>query len=312
MGINLIITIDVDNDGIEDDERNNLSWNSLERIPEIKGFLSDMNLKITWFIRADNQLRDVYGTVAYILEQYHQQWKQMENSGDEIAWHPHIYEWSQERNQYIPDMDEIRRSDKLIRVREELVKLGYNHSSARLGEAYHTNTSMKTLEYLSIKVDATAIPGRLKKDASRWFDWSITPNEPYYPSKSDYRIPNKESHWDILEVPMTTAPIKASYDETPRSRYINPVYQHSIFKPVIKWIVESHTKPDREYFLTLTFHPNEVIPRDEVHPLYAFSIDELKHNIKFLLNELVRINIPFKSTTVSEAREIFVTTGYSN
>lgn len=307
MGINIIVTLDVDNDGVEHNERNRLTWSSLERIPEIKSILSALHLKTTWFVRADNQLKDVYGTAAYLLEEHAVLWRQMECTGDEIGWHPHIYEWSEAQKSYIPDLNEIRRSEKLRQVREELVGRGNLHTSARMGEAFHTNASMKTLENLSVKVDATAIPGRKRQDPSRWFDWSTTSNEPYYPSETDYRVPGLESHLDLLEVPMTTAPIKTSYDPIPFFRYLNPIYQPDIFKSAIEWVLKAYVDPDNEYFLTLALHPDEVIPKDKPHELYAFSLGALKFNMNFLLRSLEQKELTYKSITVSEAAKIFET-----
>ncbi len=304
MGINLIVTVDVDNDGVEHNERNNLSWNSLETIPEIKSILSEMKLKVTWFVRADNQLRDIYGSVTYVLEEHNKLWSQIEDTGDEIGWHPHIYEWSEIDKLYVPDLDDTRRSGKLKQIRAELLKEGYNHTSARMGEAFHTNESMETLEYLFIKVDATAIPGRSRNDVSRCFNWSMTPNEPYHPSKTDYRIPSQYSHWNILEVPMTTAPIKTGYDPIPLVRYFNPLYHYHIFKSAIEWFLRTYNNHNQDYFLTLVFHPDEVIPRNNSHELYAFSINEMKQNINYLLSVLEQNKIPCKSITVSEVKEI--------
>lgn len=300
-----MVTLDVDNDGVEHNERNRLTWTSLEMIPEIKSILSALSFKATWFVRADNQLKDVYGTEAYLLEEYTVLWKQLENTGDEIGWHPHVYEWSEKERAYIPDLNETRRTEKLKQIRQELVGRGHIHTSARMGEAFHTNASMRTLEELSLKVDASAISGRKKKDASRWFDWSITPNGPYYPSKEDYRIPDSESHLDILEVPMTTAPIKTGYDPTPFYRYLNPVFQPEIFESAVEWVLAAHINPDDEYFLTLVFHPDEAVPRAVPHELYAFSLDALKVNLLFLLHACEQRNLVYRSITMSEARKVF-------
>jgi hypothetical protein len=157
-----------------------------------------LHIKTTWFVRADNQLKDVYGTAAYLLDKYADLWEQMELTGDEIGWHPHVYEWSEAERLYVPDLDVTRRSEKLRQIREELIEQGYAHTSARIGEAFHTNESMKILELLSLRTDATAIPGRKKTDASRWFDWSIT-RMSHYPSKSIIEYQTQNRTWKSLK-----------------------------------------------------------------------------------------------------------------
>lgn len=308
MGINLIATIDVDNDGVENDERTHLKWSSLELIPEIKKVLSDLGLRTTWFVRADNQLKDVYGSAAYLLEEYATLWKQLQYTGDEVGWHPHIYFWDENEKSYLPDLDPIQRVKKIVDIREELVGLGFHHTAVRMGEAFHTNETMRAINQLSLKVDASALPGRKRQDKSRWFDWSTTSNEPYFPSNDDYRVPGLGSHLDILEIPITTAPIRTSYDtlETAAYRYLNPVYQHNKFKMAVEWVLSSYAGLTDEGFITITFHPSEVIQRHIYHELYAFSLNEMKLNLRHLLQLLNDRNISLRSVTMTEARSIFL------
>jgi len=280
VAVNLLCTIDVDNDGAQNDERTELSWTSIDRIPHLKDLFNSFNLHLTWFIRADNQLQDIYGTAAYILREYEPLLSELERSGDEVAWHPHLNEWCEKSSRYVADRDEYRCAQKLMKTRAELEAKGFKHSSVRIGEAFHGNAMMKTLDELGLKVDSTAIPGRTRSDESRTFDWGPTPNTPYHPSARDYRVPDTSNSLNILEVPMTTMPVKASYDPDFLIRYINPAFHHANFKAGLDRSFKTlFPATQSETFLTLILHPDEISSEGRTHPLYSFSLEGVRKNI---------------------------------
>ena len=300
--MNLLLTIDVDNDGIAiQDERTALSWTALARIPDIKEACDRLGLRVTWFVRADSQLRQVYGTAMYLLLEYAPLWRQMEGSGDEIAWHPHLYQWDGGDRRYVMDTNEDCCVRKLEEARAELLAGGFRHSSVRMGEAFQCNATIAALARLGLEVDSTAIPGRKRADASRTFDWAPTPNEPYRPSKADYRLPDPDSHFDILEVPMTTMPVKATYDPAPLPRYINPAYCHPAFKAGIDLHLENLPRPlASQTFLTLVLHPDEVVSARRSHPLYAFSLKEMENNVEYLLKTMESHGLEWRSLCMKD------------
>ena len=286
MGMNLVITVDIDNDGAQSNERTSLSWKAIEYVPRIKELFDSFNLCVTWFVRADNQLLDIYGTAAYLLLKHQSLWSQMESAGDELAWHPHLYKWCEAGQQYICEPDDLERVQKLNDTYGELKSKGFEFPTVRIGEAFHSNAMLEALEMLSLKVDATAIPGRKRSDEARQFDWEPTPNEPYYPSKIDYRIPDPTNQRNILEVPMTTIPVKADYDNEYLPRYINPTFFHPYFKEGIDHHLASRLNTMGEQFLTIVMHPDEVADTPRAHSLYSFSFAEMRKNIAYLLETL--------------------------
>ncbi|HSU88571.1 MAG TPA: hypothetical protein VLL56_07030, partial [Terriglobia bacterium] len=85
MNLSLVVTVDVDNDGVSlADERNRLSWRGLELIPTIADIVHGRGLPVTWFVRADSQLRNVYGHPSYLLDGYRPLWCKLKDQGDEI------------------------------------------------------------------------------------------------------------------------------------------------------------------------------------------------------------------------------------
>ena len=301
MAVNLFFTVDVDNDGAQNDERTELSWTSIDRIPHLKDLFESFNLHLTWFIRADNQLQDIYGTAAHILLEHERLLSELERSGDEIGWHPHINEWCEQSRRYVADRDEHRCAQKLVKTRAELEAKGFKHSSVRIGEAFHGNTMMKTLDELGLEVDSTAIPGRIRSDESRTFDWGPTPNKPFHPSVRDYRVPDESDHLDILEVPMTTMLVKASYDLDFLTRYINPSYHHENFKAGLDR--SFHTlcpATEGESFMTLILHSDEISFEGRAHPLYSFSLDAVRKNIAYLLEKIEAKGIERRSLRLKD------------
>jgi hypothetical protein len=299
--VNLLFTIDVDNDGVEDDERTALTWKSIERIPQIGELFASFNLCLTWFVRADNQLKEVYGSAAYLLQQHQALWSQLEAAGDELGWHPHLYEWCADSRKFVADKDEQRCARKLIETRTELLAHDFVHSSVRIGEGFHSNAMMRALSDLGLQVDSTAIPGRVRDDASRSFDWGPTPNRPYYPSAADYRVPDAGDSLKILEIPMTTMPVKASYDRDSLTRYINPAFHHANFKAGLDRSFDSlFPTGQSECFITLILHSDEVSAEGRAHPLYSFSLETVRQNITYLLESLEARDLEYRSLRLKD------------
>ena len=288
--LNLILTFDVCSnfDGIEDAA--SLISEELRGIEDSFG----EEIKFTWFIRADNQLKTIYGNAGYLLERYNTLWNDLKNVGDEIGWHPHIYcldagKWKLEtRDDYL--------EKKLIESYETITRY-FNVTSARVGEGFQSNRSIQVLDRLGIKVDSTALPNRKRKDNERFFDWIGTPEHPYYPSKNDYRTPGADE-LNILEVPMSTIRMKTSYDVTPLNRYVNLSFYNSLMKDGIKELVKN-----KDIIVTIT-HPYEVLPYSKKHSLISFNINEAKKNLLNIIKECKEINRAYKFITMSEVPNI--------
>ena len=296
------MTIDVENDGVAlANERTSLRWTGIQSIPSVKRALEELAVKVTWFVRADEQLRDVYGTSAYLLEEHGSLWRQLTATGDCLAWHPHLYRRDATTMAYAPDIDAERCALQLRSVHAELHDRGHAFSAVRIGEAFHANALMRALDELGLLVDSTAVPGRRRHDGERVMDWAVTPNEPYRPSRHDYRLPDPSASLGILEVPMTTLPIKAPYDPKPLTRYINPSYRHGALKDGfdthLETLVRLQTNPT---FCTIILHPDELsaVPGD--HPLYSSSLDEVRRNVLYMQESATKRGFDVVSITMEE------------
>ena len=306
MNTYISITFDVEND-FSTTSSKNLSWKGLDDgIPLILEQLRSIEdsfgneMKFTWFVRADNQLKEIYGNAGYLLDRYSHLWKLLLKEGDEVGWHPHIYrrlnsgKWTLEKRD-----DHLKQ--KLVESYEAVTRR-FSITSARMGECFHNNTTIALFESLGIKVDSTALPNRKRNDTERFFDWSCTPNHPYYPSKLDYRVPGKgEDQLNILEVPMTTIKIKTNYDEVPLDRYLNLGFHVHLMRDDIKKLVRK-----RDILVAVT-HPYELVSiYPKKHPLISFDINNARNTILTILNECKKINKPFKFITISEILDLWM------
>jgi hypothetical protein len=278
MNLLIAVTVDVDNDGLSTaDERNQLSWRALELIPSIADIVHAHCLPVTWFVRADAQLRDIYGHASYLLDHHGALWRQLRDQGDEVGWHPHLYSAGSD-GIYGPESDTALLLKQLRVTHAELRKQGHKFASVRIGEAIGNNAIMHTLAELGLRVDSSAIPGRRRNDKSRTFDWSISPNAPYRPSVSDHRVPG-DATLPIVEIPMTVFRVQAPYDPAPLPRYANLAYRPAIFAEAMARWFDSVADHSADFVLTLILHPDEVMAQPQDHPLYARSLDALQSNI---------------------------------
>jgi hypothetical protein len=264
----LCITIDVENDGVSvNDERNRLTWSAIELAPMVRAQLARFGMRATWFVRADWQIRALYGRCDFVLQ--NPLWREFADSGHEIAWHPHLY--SRLDGQWIPEYDGVRAAEQFLQVFGELDR---TYPVVRIGEAFGAAELTAAMEQLNLRVDSSAIPGRRRDDDSRRFDWSATPNHPYHPSIADFRVPGSPAR-RLWQAPMTTAPIRAPRESCSVMRYLNLSYRPEVFAAAL-------TDWSPEDTLITILHPDELLPRNEQHPLYAFDATALTRNLQTL------------------------------
>lgn len=306
MNLNLLVTVDVDNDGTTiGASRDLLRWDGIAQVEALHRLFAEMHLPATWFLRADNQLADVYGSPAYLFDAHAVLWQKLRLAGDEIAWHPHLYHREPNAGKFAPDYDPQRCTDKLRATYAELRASGWECASVRIGEAFHSNEMMAALDEFGLMVDSTAIPGRVRSDAERRMDWGPTPNEPYHPSARDYRVPGADA-LGILEFPMTTVFIQAPYDSEPRRRYANLAYHAPLFTAAVERYLQERRAAEIEVsYLTLILHPDEVVARPEAHPLCAYSLAAVRSNLDFLLELAARLQMTVRPLTATSAGAAF-------
>lgn len=302
----IAITLDVESDFFDTSlfagkNRGDLQWKGIEEgipllVKTLRGYRDSFgnSLKFTWFVRADNQLRDVCGHAAYLLKKYEHIWKKLIESGDEIGWHPHLYEKSGER--WVQETRPVCLIDSLQQSYQAVSEEGFSPVSSRIGEGFNSNEVMNELAELGINVDSTAMLGRVRMDSERSIDWQGTPPYPYFPSKTDYRIAGEgRNRVGILEVPMSMIETKVEYDKYPLRRYVDLSFYNSAIKKGLQTYIKSSN-----YLVSVT-HPSTVLAlTTRKHPLVSFDIGQVKRNFEAVLSECNNLGKKVRFVTISE------------
>ena len=139
------------------------------------------------------------------------------------------------------------------------------------------------------KFDSTALPGRKRKDDIFNFDWINTPNQPYKPSKKDYRIPAKKQSRKFTEIPFTMIPIKTFYDKKYYNRYLNLTFDSKLLARGLKKI-KCNTKK-----IISTFHPYELFFKKK-KSIFINNPNGLKQNLYLIQKKFSKI----KFTTIED------------
>ena len=208
--------------GVRYNSRARLKWRGVcEGIPLVRRIVHAIRddfgnpAKITWCVRSDLQMQQIYGDCEWPYAEFAELWKRLAAQGDEIAWHPHLWRWSEQHGcwyQEIEDKEWIR--DCLCRGYEGLSRaIGHALITSRMGWEFHNDITMEQINDLGIKVDFSAVPGRFTpghRDGwgsvfNCYVDWRNTPERPYVPSVSDYRreAEAQETALTVIELPMS-------------------------------------------------------------------------------------------------------------
>lgn len=312
----VVIACDTDPDRsyfLPDISSDKLSWRGmLEGIPQAKERFSRLvdtdnnNPRFTWLLRADSQIQHYYGDYNHILSAYYEFFLSLEKDGDELGWHPHFWKYDSARNSWSQNYDDLNWQTKMLNdvyksYQEILPDRG---KSVRMGWTYHNNRTMAKLDEIGINVDLSAIPGfkiepNPKYSCANYFDWEITPRNPYYPSSLDFRRPavSEEKVLSILEVPnyvsaSLTWGIFGGVILAKKMRDISQVKRAFIrrsfmstitgkpflFKPMLNQIKQDLKRLDRVFYVT-PLHPDELI--SNIHPIY--SLENMENNLRSIL-----------------------------
>jgi len=306
----IVVTVDCDPDDFDESVRGERkgsepSWNGMQRgspiILETLQRLRDVDGKparVTWFVRADNQIKRIYGDSAFLFSEYSELWKTCAELRHELGWHPHLYRF--ENQSWVQERDELRLTQILREIHGDLRARGLRFSSSRIGDAYGSNAVLATLDELGISCDSSALPGRSRSDSQRNFDWTQTPQLPYFPARSNYRASGTPC-LNLLQVPMTMIPTQASYDPAPLLRYVDLTFHRRALQEGISAAIRNLP------LLVTIMHPSSLLPnvgRPE-HALLSFDPTAFKNNVDLIMKECTESGREFRFITMNEVRTHF-------
>jgi len=313
----IVIGCDVDPDraGLLDVPAGGLAWRGATAgLPAVKALVRGVQDSrgrepvFTWFLRADDQVRQLCGSDEWFVRKHAPLLRSLQQSGDELAWHPHFWRRADQNGTWVQETDDVNwQLDMLRRAHAALVAAFPGPlRSVRMGWGYHNDRTIQALADLGITVDLSAAPGfrTLAHSARRdnLFDWRTTPHVPYRPSRADYRRPaaGQEQASSVLEVPgfVSTSPVWGLvsgvqlarktgnmgqlWDALRRPTYaINVSGRPAFFAPLIAQLRRAlqQQKAEDVFFVTHS-HADEFVPNRS--PLY--TLESVRANVSAVLD----------------------------
>ena len=279
----LNLTIDLDPDGQNEvvRDRNTLNFGSLELLmDELSGArleISGAPLRFNWFIRADKQIKWKFGSIDSLMRHYRTFWERARSSGDELCWHPHLYK--EENGAFVLIDDERECLKELRELWDELGPAGFPFATFRCGEARMTAAMFDLVESFGFLQESTAIPGYFNDSFGQ--DWLRAKNRPYFPAPGS--ATDEGPARKMLEMPMNSWYLKASYDVRPKLRYLNFAVHRDYFLKSLSLLPESFFSTENILdipVLTAVSHPEEIVSDRPGNDLYPRTFDNFLGNIR--------------------------------
>jgi hypothetical protein len=332
----VILCVDADPDrpehgGMRYDCPDRLTWEYLPKLVSKIGVLrEDMSkrgasLRLTWFIRADLQIRAIYGDAGWSVRQFENMWRDVSEAGDELAWHPHAWRWSDSRKCWY---NETRDTNYIIASYEAGFEaftrvLGFPPAASRAGINFHNDHSIAKLDEMGIKTDLSGHSGLAQYYTKRkvgnpireGFDWSRAPIEPYHPSTDDYqRNSGSDKALKILEIPITIW--RRSPNQFDYWRNLLPVRirggMRSVRPALRGWFIPNVWGDPFRFELGLQEVLDRAKSREKAHYASYMHPDDVSdanyqnfaQNLEYMIRTAERSNIDLEFATASQAREI--------
>jgi hypothetical protein len=279
-------------------------------------------LRLTLFIRSDLQIAEFYGRPGWALYHFSPLWDQFMTRGHEIGWHPHLWRWSDNQKKWY---QEILDEKWMI---EECLKPGYEDFNTylpakivRMGWCYHNNCSIALMDHLGVMADFSGLSGivsgmhnGLPMRGFNVYDWSLTPNYPYYPSEKDYRrLPHEgEKSLSILEVPQDTLRVSAvmntirALKKMVQLQKIHHIRRMAISMDAqrllyVRRFIKNHIsrviQKEKPVILSWSLHADDLLSNTNLKRVFR-NIQRLQHMAR-------KANVELRFKTASEIAEYF-------
>lgn len=241
--------------------------------------------KITWLLRSDWQTHKIWGDWCYPARKYRNLWQNFVEMGDEIGWHPHLWKFDHGKNIWYQEIY----NNSWIR---NCLENGYNEisnifdiKSVRMGWTFHNDFTMNLLSSIGLRYDLSALPGIINNgNKYNIYDWKITPSHPYFPSKNNYRIEDKNpsNNLNLMEIPITTQTIPKYLQFFTGKKFMsaniakNPFLFKNMVAPLINSI-DNNTNCGC-FLINTFFHPIDIKEKG-----FLFSLDNFKKNLSWIM-----------------------------
>ena len=307
------------------DSREPLQWRGIQETLPLAGDLLNslrdshgVRPLVTWCVRSDLQVAELHGEPAWSYVEFRDTWHRLEDEGDEIAWHPHLWRWSDAHHSWYQEIEDDEWISRCLeegfasladQVRRPLL-------SARMGWEFHNNLTMHKLAELGIAVDFSGSPGReswpdSENEGARFdrrMDWAITRDRPYRPAAADYRRRASEGEgtlaiWEVptssyvpallrLAAQMMTAARKVrkgKFGEAVRPRVLRSALHApgiAMWPEVVHAVIQRKVEAARregEALLVLPFHADELLAPTGKGKQRFYGLEYFRQNLVTIL-----------------------------
>lgn len=291
-----------------------LVWRGMtEGIPRAKERLARLTdsfgnpPRFSWCLRVDHQVKQLQGSFNWVLVNHREFLQQLEAAGDELSWHPHFWRFDSAQNLWYQEYWDTQFQLQMLREAYAAYQeiLPGRAQTVRMGWGYHNTQTYAMMQQLGVKVEYSAIPGLKilpqhdQVRSSNFFDWSLSPDRPYFPADSDYRREARagERAFTLVEVPVFVSHslfwgvgaglqlarkmrnlMQVWYAFTRPTFLINITGKTAYFNPMLAQIKRTLRSRDQVIFNTY-LHADELI--ENIHPLY--SLENMEANIGSIL-----------------------------
>lgn len=239
-------------------------------------------IPVTWFVRCDDSVSHAMGNPEGLLLAMDGFVNSRLDAGDKFGLHVHFYAQDQHRV-WGTELRPGKQREILERAIEAWSRyFRSNPALSRMGEGFMTGEIAAAIDAAEIKIDATALPGRVRLDSGFHIDWQGTPEHPYLPSKQDHRkAASKQSDaYGFTEAPFSMLSVNAPYDSVPLARYFNLAFRTDSLKGGLRKFKSAAGG------IIATLHPHEVAMGEERHPLIEKSEGAVLLNLQNLAAEV--------------------------
>lgn len=263
--------------------------------------------RFSWCLRVDHQVNQLHGKYNWVLSTHREFLLQLEQAGDELSWHPHFWRFDQSRQLWYQEYWDRQFQLQMLTDAYAAYQaiLPGRARTVRMGWGYHNTETFAKMQALGVQVEYSAIPGLKilpqhdQVRSSNFFDWSLSPDRPYYAAVDDYRREAQagEKAFTMVEIPVFVShslfwgigaglqlarkmknPAQVWWAITRPTFLINITGKTAYFAPMLAQIRRALRSRDQVIFNTY-LHADELI--DNNHPLY--SLENMEANIASML-----------------------------
>lgn len=243
----VLLVVDVEPDGFFVARDPALRWHGFERglrwMAELRVRLAAATgraVHFCWAFRLDAQVEGIHGRADWPLREYAEAVQEFLLQGDTLGVHTHLYRWREDRGDWLIDQGDPAWVLHNLRLGVDAFgeRLGAAPAFHRFGDRWMSSEAIALLDNLGVPIDMTLEPGQSAVPTyhpghdftGRIASHRGAPTHPYRPCAADFRRPDASGAMRIVEIPMTTSPLRPleSFARRPTPRNARAWLRYSI------------------------------------------------------------------------------------